>query len=80
MKEIMIAKTLAAIINKSAKWYCGCRSPICNKEFVLSMNRGSNLILTNFVGVHPRNVYRKFEANQCFGQKVKNGILHSDTL
>ena len=46
MKEIMIAKTLAAQINKSAKWYCGCRSPICNKEFVLLMNRGSNLFLT----------------------------------
>ena len=56
MKEIMITKTLAAQIDKSAKWYCGCRFQICNKKFVISMNRGSTLILTNFVGVHPRNV------------------------
>ena len=28
-------------------------------------NRGSTPILTNLVGVHPRNTYTKFEANPC---------------
>ena len=26
-------------------------------------NRGSTTILTNLVGVHPRNIHTKFEAN-----------------
>ena len=30
-------------------------------------NRGSTPILTNLVGVHPRNIYTKFEANPCSG-------------
>ena len=30
-------------------------------------NRGSTLILTNVVGVHPRNIHTKFEANLCSG-------------
>ena len=30
-------------------------------------NRGSTLILTNLVGVHPRNIHTKFEANPCIG-------------
>ena len=30
-------------------------------------NRGSTLILTNLVGVHPRNIHTKFEANPCSG-------------
>ena len=41
-------------------------------------NRGSTLILTNLVGVHPKNTHTKFEANQCSGSReVKNGIVHS---
>ena len=28
-------------------------------------NRGSIPILTNFVGVHPRNIHTKYEANPC---------------
>ena len=28
-------------------------------------NRGSIPILTNLVGVHPRNIHTKFEANPC---------------
>ena len=28
-------------------------------------NRGSTMILTNLVGVHPRNIHTKFEANSC---------------
>ena len=28
-------------------------------------NRGSTPILTNLVGVHPRNIHTKFEANPC---------------
>ena len=30
-------------------------------------NRGSTLISTNLVGVHPRNINTKFEANPCSG-------------
>ena len=30
-------------------------------------NRGSTPILTNLVGVHPRNIHTKFEANLCSG-------------
>ena len=43
-------------------------------------NRGSTPILTNLVGVHPRNIHRKFEANPCSGsrEEVNNGIFHSD--
>ena len=43
-------------------------------------NRGSTLILTNVVGVHPWNIHTKFEANPCIGLKeeVKNVILHND--
>ena len=29
--------------------------------------RGSTPILTNLVGVHPRNIHTKFEANPCSG-------------
>ena len=28
-------------------------------------NRDSTTILTNLVGVHPRNIHTKFEANPC---------------
>ena len=43
-------------------------------------NRGSTPILTNLVGVHPRNIHTKFEANPCRGsrEEVNNEILHSD--
>ena len=30
-------------------------------------NRGSTPILTHLVGVHPRNIHTKFEANPCSG-------------
>ena len=30
-------------------------------------NRGSTTILTNLVGVYPRNIHTKFEANPCSG-------------
>ena len=30
-------------------------------------NSGSTPILTNLVGVHPRNIHTKFEANPCSG-------------
>ena len=30
-------------------------------------NRGSTPILTDLVGVHPRNIHTKFEANPCSG-------------
>ena len=44
-------------------------------------NRGSTPILTNLVGVHPRNIHTKFEANLCSGlrgevEKLKN--VHAD--
>ena len=43
-------------------------------------NMVSTPILTNLVGVHPRNIHTQFEANPYSGSKeeVKNGILHSD--
>ena len=36
-------------------------------------NRGSTPILTNLVGVHPRNIHIKFESNpcSCSGEEVK---------
>ena len=45
-------------------------------------NRGSTPISTNLVGVHPRNINTKFEANSCSDSRdeVKNGILHSDIV
>ena len=30
-------------------------------------NRGSILILTNLVWVHPRNIHKNFESNPCSG-------------
>ena len=37
-------------------------------------NRGSTPILTNLVGVYPRNIHTKFEANLCSGlrEEVEN--------
>ena len=34
-------------------------------------NRGSTPILTSLVGVHPRNIHTKFEANPCSGLRKK---------
>ena len=34
-------------------------------------NRGSTLILTNLVGVHPRNIHTKFEASPCSDLRVE---------
>ena len=44
-------------------------------------NRGSTPILTNLVGVHPRNIHRKFEANPCSGLREeveKTKKVHAD--
>ena len=44
-------------------------------------NRGSTPILTNFVGVHPRNIHTKFEANPCSGfreEVEKTKKVHAD--
>ena len=43
-------------------------------------NRDSTPVCTHDVGVRPRNIHTKFEANLCSGSRVevKNGILHSD--
>ena len=37
-------------------------------------NRGSTPILTNLVGVHPRNIHTKFEANPFSGlrEEIEN--------
>ena len=36
-------------------------------------NRGSTLILTNLVGIHPKDIQTKFEANPCSGlREVEN--------
>ena len=34
-----------------------------------SMKNRSTPILTNLVGVHPRNIHTKFEANPCSGSR-----------
>ena len=39
-------------------------------------NRGSTPIITNLVGVHPKDIYAKFEANPCFGLKVGESGAH----
>ena len=35
-------------------------------------NRGSTPISTNLVGVHPRNIHTKFEANPCSGSREES--------
>ena len=40
-------------------------------------NMGSTPILTNLVGVHPRNIHTKFEANPCSGLRVEVEKLKS---
>ena len=46
-------------------------------------NRGSTPILSNFVGVHPKNIHTKFEANPCNGlrevEKLKKFTTTMDT-
>ena len=32
-------------------------------------NMGNTPILTNLVGVHPKNIHTKFEANPCSGSR-----------
>ena len=44
-------------------------------------NRSSTTILSNLVGVHPRNIHTKFEANPCSGLReevVKTKKVHAD--
>ena len=43
-------------------------------------NRGSTLILTNLVGVHPRNIHTKFKANLCsgFSEEDEKQKVHAD--
>ena len=42
-------------------------------------NRGSTPILTNLVGVYPRNIHTKFEVNPCSGSReVKKKKVHAD--
>ena len=43
-------------------------------------NRGSTPILTNLVGVHPRNIHTKFEANPCSCSRgeVEKSKVHAD--
>ena len=42
-------------------------------------NTGSTPILTNLVGVHPRNIHTKFEANPCSGlREVEKQKVHAD--
>ena len=40
-------------------------------------NRGSNLILTNLVGDHPR-IHTKFEANPCSGLREVENVFNED--
>ena len=42
-------------------------------------NRGSTPILTNLVGVHPRNIHTEFEANPCSGlSKEVENVFNED--
>ena len=43
-------------------------------------NRGSTPILTHLVGVHPRNIHTKFEANPCsrLREVKKKKKVHAD--
>ena len=41
-------------------------------------NRGSTPILTNLVGVHPRNIHTKFEANPCSGLREVEKLNDDD--
>ena len=43
-------------------------------------NRGSTPILTNLVGVHPKNIHTKFEANPCSGLREEVEKLKKFTL
>ena len=43
-------------------------------------NRGSTPILTNLVGVHPKNIHPKFEANPCSGLREEVEKLKKFTL
>ena len=43
-------------------------------------NRGSNPILTNLVGDHPRNIHTKFEANPCSGLREVENVFNEDRL
>ena len=45
-------------------------------------NRGSTPISTNLVGVHPRNINTKFEANTCSGsrEEVKKSQKFTPTM
>ena len=40
-------------------------------------NRGSTTILTNLVGVHPRNIHTKFKANPCSGLREEVEKVHA---
>ena len=40
-------------------------------------NRNSTMILANLVGVHPRNIHTKFEANPCSGLREEVEKLKS---
>ena len=40
-------------------------------------NRGSIPMLTNLVGVHPRNIHTKSEANPCSGLKEVKKVKSS---
>ena len=43
-------------------------------------NRGSTPILTNLIGVYPRNIHTKFEANPCrdLRELKKQKKVHAD--
>ena len=42
-------------------------------------NRGKTPIITNLVGVHPRNIHTKFETNLCSGSREEVEKLKKST-
>ena len=41
-------------------------------------NMGSTPILKNLVGVHPKNINTKFEANLCSGLREVENVFNED--
>ena len=41
-------------------------------------NKGSTLILTKLVGVHPRKIPKEFEAKKCSGLREVENVFNED--
>ena len=69
----------------SGQWFQWKRSKNWQKLHNSTLNSmenwGSTLIVTNFVGVHLRNIYKKFEANLWNGlREVEKGNVYDNNV